>query len=156
MQNKPDREIVLPEEINSILCQGKYTTISMCRQNEPYIVTLSYGYDKDSHALYFHCAKQGLKLDFISENPMVCATVIEDGGYISDECAHAFKSVVFLGEMFIVERLEEKKHGMQILLNHLEEKASVKKEMILKSDNAYSRMNVLRLDIKQIHGKAGR
>lgn len=156
MQNKPDREIVLPEEINSILCHGKYTVISMCRQNEPYIVTLSYGYDKDSHALYFHCAKQGLKLDFISKNPLVCATVIEDGGYIRDECAHAFKSVVFWGEMFIVERLEEKKHGMQILLNHLEEKASVKKEMILKSDNAYSRMNILRLDIKQIQGKAGR
>ena len=128
----------------------------MCRHNEPYIVTLSYGYDSDANALYFHTAKEGLKLDFLKANSTVCATVIEDGGYILDECGHEYRSVVFWGDMKIVDDLTEKKHGMSVLLSHLEEKESVIKEKLLKSDDYYSKMEVLRLNITQIHGKAGR
>lgn len=127
----------------------------MCRENEPYIVTLSYGYDPDQNSLYFHYSPKGLKLDFIVSNNNVCATVIEDGGYITDECGHKYKSVVFWGQLLIVDDIEEKKHGMDILLNQLEEKQSFIKKMTLKSDGFYSKMEILRLDIKQIHGKSG-
>jgi nitroimidazol reductase NimA-like FMN-containing flavoprotein (pyridoxamine 5'-phosphate oxidase superfamily) len=156
MHNRSDREILSSKEINSIITNGKFSTISMCRNNEPYLVTLSYGFDNDNNALYFHCANQGLKIDFIIKNPSVCATVIEDGGYIAGECAHAYKSVVIWGEMHVVQSLEEKKHGMLTLLKHLEEKPWVRKEKMLKSEKAYSTMNILRLDIMQIKGKAGR
>ncbi|MBW6479881.1 MAG: pyridoxamine 5'-phosphate oxidase family protein, partial [Bacteroidales bacterium] len=81
LHNRPNRELKTQEEINSILSKGKYAVISMCRDNEPYIVTLSYGADLTSKTLYFHCATKGLKLDFLSSNKNVCATVIEDGGY---------------------------------------------------------------------------
>jgi len=43
--NKKEREIVDRNVLIGILKQGKYATVSMCRDNEPYIVTLSYGYD---------------------------------------------------------------------------------------------------------------
>ena len=156
LQNRPNREIASEEEISGILKNGKYAVISMCRNNEPYIVTLSYGYDPESNTLYFHTAKEGLKLDFINENSMVCATVIEDGGYVKDVCEHIYETVVFWGNMQIVSDTEEKKHGMKTLLNHLEEKESVIKGYILKSEDSYSRMEVLKLKITQIHGKAGR
>ena len=156
LQNRPDREIIDDNEITGILNNGKFVSISMCRNNEPYIVTLSYGYSQDSNCLYFHSSTKGLKLDFIKENPNVCATVIEDGGYIPNECAHQYKSVVFWGNMSIVTDLDEKKHGMLTLLNHLEKGPDVIKEMLLKSDASYSRMEILKLEITQIHGKAGR
>lgn len=156
LQNRPQRELKSQEDILHILKNGKYTIISMCRENEPYIVSLSYGYDPDKNTLYFHAANQGLKLDFINANKNVCATVIEDGGYVMDECEHEFRSVVFWGEMQIVNDLEEKKYGMNILLQHLEEKESVVKAKLLKSNDYYTKMNILRLDIKQITGKAGR
>ena len=54
MLNRPDREILVDSNINKMLYAGKYIVISMCSNNEPYIVTLSYGYDMDSNALYFH------------------------------------------------------------------------------------------------------
>jgi len=41
---KTEREITNQSELLDILKRGKYTTISMCRDNEPYLVTLSYGY----------------------------------------------------------------------------------------------------------------
>ena len=156
LHNRPNREITSNKEIQLILKNGKYAVISMCRDNEPYIVSLSYGYDSDSNSLYFHSAKKGLKLDFILANENICATVIEDSGYITDECGHNYRTVVFWGKMSIVEKIDEKKHGMKVLLNHLEDKQTVIADKLLKSDDYYSKMEVLRLDIAQIHGKAGR
>ena len=156
LQNRPNREITSFEGIEAILKKGKFATLSLCRDDEPYIVTLSYGYDSERRALYFHTATKGLKLDFIKTNPAVCGTVIEDDGYIMDECGHAYQSVVFWGTIQLVQELEEKQAGMHVLLNHLEEKESVIKSKLLKSEEFYSKMEILRLDIDEIHGKAGR
>ena len=156
LHNRPNRELTKKSDIVRILEKGKFAVISMCRENEPYIVTLSYGYDAENDTLYFHCAKNGLKLDFLNSNKNVCATVIEDKGYVMDECGHEYESVVFWGDMQIVKDLHEKKHGMSILLLHLEEKDSVIKEKQLKSDDFYSKMEILKLRVRQIHGKAGR
>ena len=103
----------------------------MCKTNEPYIVTLSYGYDNERHTLYFHCAKEGQKIDFIKFNPNVCGTVIEENGY-KDGCGQAFRSVVFRGKMEIVETLEEKKRGLEILIDHLEKDPTTIKDKFLK------------------------
>jgi len=156
LKNRPNREITSDSEINDILQDGKFVVISMCRDNEPYIVTLSYGFDAKERSLYIHCASTGLKVDFIKSNNRICATIIEDGGYVADECAHNYKSVVFWGDISFVEDLEEKKYGMGILLNHLESKEQVIRAKLLKSEDYYSNMKVLRIDIKQIHAKAGR
>lgn len=156
LKNRPNREITEEQEITEIIKKGKFAVISMCRSNEPYIVTLSYGYDLATNSLYFHSAKSGLKLDFIYQNPHVCATIIEDGGYVADECGHNYRTVVFWGTMAIVSDPEEKKHGMKVLLNHLESNETVIAEKLLKSEEYYSKMEILKLDINQIHGKAGR
>jgi nitroimidazol reductase NimA-like FMN-containing flavoprotein (pyridoxamine 5'-phosphate oxidase superfamily) len=156
LKNRPNREITSAEDIQTILKNGKYAVISLCRNNEPYIVSLSYGYDSETNSLFFHAAKNGLKLDFIRANPLVCATIIEDGGYIPDECSHNYRTIVFWGKMSIVEDIAEKKHGLEILLNHLENKPSVIEKYTLKSEIQHSDMEILRLDITQIHGKAGR
>lgn len=156
LSNRPDRELKEDSEIIEILKNGKFAVIAMCRDNEPYLVTLSYGFDIKENALYFHCAPEGLKLDFITRNYKVCATVIEDGGYVLGECAHEYKTVVFWGNMHIVNDIDQKKHGMQILLSHLEKEDSVIREKMIKSDSFYSKMNILKLEITQIHAKAGR
>ena len=71
-----------------------------------------------------------------------------------DKCGHNYKTAVFWGEMKVVDELEEMKYGMQILLNHLEEKPSVIKEKMLASDALYNKkMKMLKLDIGQIHAK---
>ena len=152
MQRK-DREITDSNELIEILKQRKYATISMYWEKKPYLVTLNYGYDKDKNALYFHCAKSGLKIDFINENPHVCGTIIEDLGYIANECEQKYRSVVFWGEMFFIEDLEEKKHGIDVLINHLEKNPGKVKEKSIKSEQRYEDVGILRLDIKELTGK---
>jgi len=156
LKNRPNREITSDAEIQELLKKGKFVVISMCRNNEPYIVTLSYGYSPENNTMYFHCAKQGMKLDFMASNPSVCATVIEDGGYVPDECEHHYKTAVFRGQMSIVDDLLEKQHGMSVLVNHLESTPEAIQRLLLKSDEAFSRMDVLKLEISQITAKVGK
>ena len=151
--NRKDREIKDESKHIDILRNGEIVTISLCRKNEPYIVTLDYGYDDAGNCLYFHCAKKGLKTDFLLDNSHVCATIIEDLGYVDGRCEHKFRSLVFWGTMVVVENLEEKKHGMNVLLNHLEKNPEKLKKRLLSKDTAYQKFAVLRLDITEIFGK---
>jgi nitroimidazol reductase NimA-like FMN-containing flavoprotein (pyridoxamine 5'-phosphate oxidase superfamily) len=153
---KREREIQDPKTIEEILRQGKYAVIALCRENRPYVMTLSYGYDPTKRALYFHTAHKGLKMEYIQANPAVCATVIEDRGYVMGECAHAYRSVVFQGTMRVVGTLEEKKYGMDVLLGHLEKNPEAVRKRSLANDQAYARAAILRLDILEITGKASR
>jgi uncharacterized protein len=152
---KFEREIIDKEELLNVLRNGKYAVISMCRSNEPYIVTLSYGYDEGGNSLYFHSAKTGLKVDFVKENSKVCATVIVDGGYLPGECEHKYASVVFWGNMYVVEDLEEKKHALVTMIEHLEEVPEPVKARLLQNDGVYEGVGILRLDIGEITGKKG-
>jgi nitroimidazol reductase NimA-like FMN-containing flavoprotein (pyridoxamine 5'-phosphate oxidase superfamily) len=152
---KAEREVTVGEELSGLLKRGKYASIAMCRRNEPYIVTLSYGYDEQARCLYFHTANKGLKLDFLKENSNACATVVEDGGYLKDQCSHLYFSLVISGQMTVVSDLEEKKHAMEVLLNHLEDNPGPIRQRNLPHDAAYSGVAMLRLTIGQLSGKRG-
>jgi len=153
---KKEREIQDRNEVLRIIKAGKYLTIALCRNNEPYIVTLSYGYDERKNAFYFHSRRRGLKSEFMQENPNVCATIIEDKGYIMNECAHEFRSVIIRGNIYFVETLEEKKQGMDILLKHLEDNPDKIRQESLSNDVVYRNLEILRLDVTDMQGKWGR
>ena len=156
MSNRPNREIKNEEQIIELLEKGKYVTISLCKDSQPYIVTLSYGYDKGTNSLYMHCAKNGLKLDFIRANAKACGTIIEDGGYIYNECGHWYKSLVFWGEISILTDANEKRKGMEIILNHLETDNEFIKKKLGSDIKLYQDLVVLKYVINEIHGKLGR
>jgi hypothetical protein len=152
---KSECEIHDPDVIQDILQHGQYLTLALCRHDEPYVLTLSYGYDAAQNALYFHTAPQGLKIAFIRENPSVCGTIVEDQGYKQGECAHAYRSVVFRGQVEILEDVAEKQHGLHVLIDHLEDDPSVMKKRLLTRENVYQRTAILRVKIQDISGKAG-
>jgi uncharacterized protein len=150
---RTDKEITDNNEIVRILKTGKYVIISFAKNDEPYIVTLSYGYDANNNKLYFHCAWKGQKIDFITENPNVCATIIEDKGYIKDKCDHDYSSLIIRGKLRIVNTIDEKKLGLEILLNHLEENPNPIKERNISNDDSYKKVCILCLDVVDISAK---
>jgi len=151
---KKEREILDKRIYLEIMKNGKFSTISMCRNDEPYIVTLSYGFDEINDCLYFHSAQKGLKLEFLKENQKVCGTILEDLGYVKSSCSHKYRSIVFWGDMTIVENLDEKKHGFDTMLKHLEDNPSKLKKRFFKSEESYKNTCLLKLDISLITGKA--
>ncbi|MGC9467886.1 MAG: pyridoxamine 5'-phosphate oxidase family protein [Anaerolineae bacterium] len=151
--HKSEREIDGPAAIERVLLRGKYATLALCRDQEPYVVTLNYGYDRAEQALYFHSALEGLKLDFIRENARVCGTVIEDKGYLAEKCSHAYRSVVFWGDVAVVEDPRAKRDGLRCMIEHLEENADAVYQRLLSDPNRLQSVTVLRLRIKEITGK---
>lgn len=139
-------------EIDAVLRRARYMTLGLCRGGEPYVVTLNHGYSAEENALYFHCANDGLKLDILRENPLVCATAVEDLGYREGECSHAYRSVVVWGRVHVVTDRAGKAHGLRVLLRHQEKDPHAVEGRLL-SEAAYARVTVLRLEITEITGK---
>jgi len=152
---RSEREITDWAVMEDILNKGKYATIGLCRRNEPYIVTLSYGYESTARSLYFHCAKHGLKSEFLAENPVVAATVIQDLGYIQSKCKQRYRSVVIRGEIEILTIEAEKQKGIDILLNHLEENPDIVRAAACHTPEQFRDVQIWRLKIGEITGKEG-
>lgn len=115
-----DREITDAEHIERIVRGGRYVTIALADGDQPYAVTLSYGWDPAAHRLYFHVAHEGRKLDIIARNPKACATIVVDRGYTQGECEHPFESVVMSGTMRRITDDAEKIRAIECLVDHLE------------------------------------
>ena len=70
--------------------------------------------------IYFHCARQGMKLDLLNANAYVC---VEGDIFIKTETtAHGitarYESVIGFGECQLVENSDEVIHGLQLLTGH--------------------------------------
>jgi len=151
---KRKRNEILDEgEKKALIKESNHITIALCEGNNPYIITMSYGLDSDKNCLYFHCANKGDKLDYIKKNPNACATIIKDNGYLETKCDHDYESLIIRGKMKIVEDLDEKKHGLQILLTHLEKDPKPIFERNIKNDLSYNGVTILKLEMESIIGK---
>lgn len=154
---RADRRIADPLEIDRILRTGRYVTVGLARDGEPYVVTLSYGFDDVARRLYFHVAHDGMKLDIIAENPRACATVVIDGGYTTGECEHPFESIVLRGTMRVVEDADEKLLAIHTLVNQLEdEPAEYWKTRSWALADRLGGFTALALDIESLDAKRGR
>jgi hypothetical protein len=149
---RTDREINDWAAIEDVIKKGKFLTLSLARNNEAYGVTLNYGYEQVTKSLYFHCALEGLKTDFIRHNANVCASIIEDNGYQLGLCEHKYRSVVIRGKMEIVATDDAKMHGLEVMLDHLEENPTVKKEK-MPNEAELEKVAIWRLSIDEYSGK---
>jgi hypothetical protein len=117
---RSDKEIKDHEEIKRILRSTKYVTIALSKDNQPYLVTLSHGYDEKRNCIYFHCAKEGKKIDYINANNRVWGQAFIDYGYVEGECNHLYSSVQFSGKVSFIEKSEEKVKAMQCMMRQLD------------------------------------
>lgn len=153
---RKEKEITDTAEMRDIVGSARFAAVALSDSGgEPYVVTMNHGWDAEKNALYFHCAHKGRKIDLINANGRVCATVVEDHGYKHGECDHAYRSIVMYGTIEVIEDLEEKKHGLQVLLDHQEKEPDPIKARTLPDDAAYDKVGVLKMTIEEMTGKQG-
>lgn len=119
-----DREITDHEKIADIIDRCVCCRIGFNDDGEVYIVPLNFGYElKDNtYIFYFHGAKEGRKLELIQKNPNVGFEM--DTNYalheadIACSCSARFQSIVGNGSISMVTELDEKKHGLCLLMEH--------------------------------------
>lgn len=74
---RKDREIGDRAGLEAIMAKADACRLAFAAGGEPYIVALNFGYDWDTApgslpVLYFHCAREGRKLDLMRAAPRVC------------------------------------------------------------------------------------
>ena len=149
---RKDKAIESQEELKNILATTKYITIAMSKDNEPYLVTLSHGYDEAKHCLYFHCAHQGKKIEFLEANPIVWGQAVIDHGYAIGKCDHLFETVMFKGEVSFPAEEDEKRHALDVMINQLEPDPKTVHDAQV-NDKSVKRVNIGRIDISYMSGK---
>ena len=147
---RKDREITDSDALKTVLKATKYVTIALCMDDEPYLVSLSHGYDEKRNCLYFHCADEGKKLVYMKANSKVWGQPVLDYG-VTDECDYAYKSVHFKGTMSLIDDLSEKQHAMEVLVRQLSETPEEKLAKIKPEKLAKTTMG--KIDITSMSGK---
>lgn len=107
------RQLLLQDETVKILNENKSGVLGVFGdEGYPYTVPMSYIYSDGK--LYFHCAKQGHKMDAIKMNHKVSFTVIDKDEIIPEKFTTYFRSAIAFGTARIVEDDDER---LQILRN---------------------------------------
>lgn len=100
--------------------------------------------------LYFHCAKEGHKLDAIAANNRVSFCVMDEGFRKEGEWALNIRSVVIFGRVKMIDDAEETlKIARQVGLKYYPTAESVEEEI----RKAIARVLILELSIDHMTGK---
>ena len=149
---RKDKEVTDPSELVKPLKEAAYITLALCRDNEPYIATLSHGYDEEANRVYFHCAREGKKVDILRTNPVVWGQALIDGGYQQGSCDHLYHTTQFRGVVSFVEDPEEKRRALETMVRRLDDNPGGIIERQVKPDS-WSKVHVGRIDIVEMTGK---
>lgn len=138
----------------AVLRGQRFLTLAMAKGDEPYLVSLNYAFDEAGNCFYVHCAGEGKKLDFLRANPRVWGQVIEDRGYVEGNCSHAYRSVMFKGRAEFIDRLDEKRQALSLMIDHADSSPQELKQRLL-ADAQLRTVIVMRLRVDAMSGKCG-
>ena len=117
---RKDKAIVELAEIEEIVRKSLVCRLGLAEENRPYVVPLIFGF-KD-RTLYFHSAPEGKKIEILRKNSKVCFEFDLDHEILVDEEAcrwgMKYRSVIGFGKASFVEDLEEKRKGLDVIMQH--------------------------------------
>ncbi len=149
---RSEKKIKNQEEIIDIINSQKYLTMAMSKDDEPYLVTLNYAFDEREMKFYFHCAKEGKKIDYLKENNKVYGQILDDLGYCEGRCDHSYRSVQFNGVVSFLDDEEEKREALCLMVEQLEEEPEkVIGRMVEKAD--MGGVKVGQIKVENVSGK---
>ena len=108
------RQALSPEACAAILARGTAGVLATCGDDGyPYAVPLSYVYHEGT--LYFHCARDGHKLDAIARSDKVSFCVIDRDDVIPEAYTTHFASVICFGRARPITDPAEKRRALHLL-----------------------------------------
>jgi len=147
---RKDREIVDGSALRAIMSGAQVCRIGLSDDGTPYVVPMNFGLGEN--CLYFHCAREGRKLDMIRKNDRACFEIdILHEVYrhpAACGCSTRFDSVIGFGRAVLVEEPGEKRLALDRIMEHYgaEGPFSYVEEFFAKTA-------VIRIDIETMTGK---
>ena len=122
IMRRKDREVTDPEAVFEILNRCDTLRIAVSDREAPYVVPVSFGAERTRGriAVYFHCARKGLKVGLLQANPHVC---VETDLFLKYELtAHGitarYESVIGTGTCEFLTDPDEIRHGLKLICAH--------------------------------------
>lgn len=117
---RKDKEVIDPKVIGEVFATAEVCRLAMVDHGEPYVVPLNYGYR--DHALFFHSAAAGRKIDILKRNPAVCFEIETPSAILKHAapCHWGIKarSLIGYGRVEIITDYLQKKQGLDIIMTH--------------------------------------
>lgn len=137
-------------EAKSFLGGAWVGRLAMSKADEPYMVPVNFVYFAEK--IYFHCAREGRKIDYLATNAQVCFEVDEFLGVRKGDtpCASTvtYRSVIAFGKAMFVEAIDVKKEALRRL---------IKKYGVAASDfvdeEAFDRTLLVAITVERMTGK---
>ncbi len=151
---RQERAVTDTAEIDELIKRCDCCRLGITNGTEVYVVPLSFGYIRDGkqHALYFHCAGEGRKLDMIAENARVGFEMDVLHGLVTAKsaCGYScyYESVIGSGSISVLSDEKEKLTGMAAVMRHY-----TGREDWHFDEAALRHTTILRLDIDWLSAK---
>ena len=147
---RTDKEISKRLEIDEIINKAEVCRLAFAKDNEPYLVPVSFGYDGSN--IFVHTAREGKKIGFLESNDRICFEFETDAKIVTHESipckwTASFKSVIGFGRMIKITDETEAMHA----LNQIMLKYSGKEWDFTNRDLA--RVYLWKIEIDEISGK---
>jgi nitroimidazol reductase NimA-like FMN-containing flavoprotein (pyridoxamine 5'-phosphate oxidase superfamily) len=152
---RKEKEITDNNEIERIILKSDVCHVAMAFENIPYIVAMNFGYENISgKRFYFHCAKEGKKLEMLRKNNFVCFSIDTDHvlsfGEAACESSISYSSILGYGHITIIDDDEGKKKGLDCIMKHYSDGRDFEYKQ-----SSLDRTLILKLDITELTGKKG-
>lgn len=149
---RKEKEVTDPGEIESILRNAPICHLGLCDDGQPYVIPLCFGFQ--GKILYFHCAREGRKLDILRRNNRACAAFVR-GHHLrtgEDPCAFGmgYESALAFGEIETVDDPAERGRALDRIMAHYDPRFAAPGAYGPKSLSATV---ILRMSIRRITGK---
>lgn len=153
--SKVRRQDRLLDEVRAreILATAEWGVLSMIDlDGRPYGLPLNFVWEDD--CIYFHCARQGKKLDVLERKDQVSFCIVGDVKLQPGKFTTEYESVILTGEATIITSDEERRHALELLLHKL---SPHDVEMGLKlAGKSLARTEIVRIDIDTFSAKSKR
>jgi uncharacterized protein len=118
---RKDKEVLDRQQIDRIIEKAEVCHLGLCRDGQPYVVPVSYGYD--GTRLYVHTASEGTKIDYWTASPRICFEVEYDVQIIQSETVacnwgHSFYSVIGFGRIEEIKDTDQKVIALNQIMRH--------------------------------------
>lgn len=152
-QMRRNKQQLTEEEARAVLENCTSGVLSLVGDDGyPYGVPLSYVLA--GNKIYFHCAKEGHKIDAIARNEKASFCVMGADEVIPEKYTTCYQSVIVFGKIHIITDEDEKRAAIEKLaVRYSPDESEVSRQEEI--DKFWQRLRMLELSIEHMTGKQG-
>jgi len=114
-----DKEILERQQLDDIIRGSLVCRVAMAKDNVPYLVPMSFGYD--GAAIFLHTAPEGKKIQHFESNPQVCfeferGVELRPSPDLACKWSFDFETVIGYGTISELTQLAAKEHALNQIM----------------------------------------